>query len=147
MPISSDRLYVFATVREPFDAWYERASRPQEMRARFSEFGGPARQFLDDLDDHSEVLYTAVEEVAQPLPWHAGRVVLIGDAAHASTLLAQPRQPACKFVQDASRQVGEAGANEAPQSCVLRNAAMNKTAQQHVGVFYRSLYALQAGAA
>ena len=29
----------------------------------------------------SEVLYTAVEEVVLPLPWHRGRVVLIGDAA------------------------------------------------------------------
>ena len=55
------------------------------VRARFAEFDGPARSFLDDTGPHSEVFYTAVEEVALPLPWHRGRVLLIGDAAHAST--------------------------------------------------------------
>jgi 2-polyprenyl-6-methoxyphenol hydroxylase-like FAD-dependent oxidoreductase len=41
--------------------------------------------FSIELSADSEVLYTAVEEVQAPLPWHAGRVLLIGDAAHAST--------------------------------------------------------------
>jgi 2-polyprenyl-6-methoxyphenol hydroxylase-like FAD-dependent oxidoreductase len=54
------------------------------MRERFAGFGGPAVPFLAELDG-AEVLFTAVEEVSLPLPWHRGRVVLIGDAAHAST--------------------------------------------------------------
>jgi 2-polyprenyl-6-methoxyphenol hydroxylase-like FAD-dependent oxidoreductase len=175
MPISSDMLYMFATVRESRDSWYERESWPHEMRARFNEFEGPARQFLAELGDNSEVLYTAVEEVTTPLPWHAGRAVLIGDAAHASTpfmgqggamavqdavvlaemlslpgavsetlrAFGQQRYPACKFVQDASRRVGEAGATEDPESCVSRNSGMRETAQQHVDSFYRELYAMQ----
>lgn len=47
------------------------------------------------------------------------------------------RYPACKFVQDASRRVGEAGATEDPQSCTLRNARM-RSAQQQVDAFYRT---------
>jgi len=31
------------------------------------------------------VLYTAVEEMALPLPWNKGRVLIIGDGAHACT--------------------------------------------------------------
>ncbi|MBB6563843.1 2-polyprenyl-6-methoxyphenol hydroxylase-like FAD-dependent oxidoreductase [Acidovorax soli] len=85
MPISHEKLYLFGTVAEPEGRWIDPALWPETMRARFAEFGGPARPFLDELSAHSEVLYTAVEEVVMPLPWHQGRVVLIGDAAHAST--------------------------------------------------------------
>ena len=85
MPISNELLYLFGTVREPADAWYAQAQWPGLMRERFAEFNGPARRFLDELSADSEVLYTAVEEVVLPLPWHRGRVLLIGDAAHAST--------------------------------------------------------------
>jgi 2-polyprenyl-6-methoxyphenol hydroxylase-like FAD-dependent oxidoreductase len=85
MPISQDRLYLFGTVAEPAGARYEPARWSETMRQRFAEFEGPARRFLDQLDAQSEVIYTAVEEVALPLPWHAGRVLLVGDAAHAST--------------------------------------------------------------
>ncbi|QNK68342.1 FAD-dependent oxidoreductase [Variovorax sp. PAMC26660] len=176
MPISDDRLYIFGTVSEPADRWYPRETWPERMRERFAEFGGPARQFLDQLSADSEVLYTAVEEVQAPLPWHAGRVLLIGDAAHASTpfmgqggamavedavvlaeMLAadgigeqtlqafgQRRYPMCRFVQDASRKVGGAGAVEDAASCARRNTAMQATAQQQVDAFYRELDALRA---
>jgi len=55
------------------------------MREAFAPYRGPVRAFLDELGPGSEILYTAVEEVVAPLPWHRGRVLLIGDAAHAST--------------------------------------------------------------
>ncbi|KAF1070156.1 FAD-dependent oxidoreductase [Variovorax sp.] len=85
MPIADDRLYLFGTVAEPAGRWYPKEEWPARMRERFAEFGGPARPFLDQLGADSELLYTAVEEVQAPLPWHAGRLLLIGDAAHAST--------------------------------------------------------------
>ncbi|RSZ36157.1 MULTISPECIES: FAD-dependent oxidoreductase [unclassified Variovorax] len=174
MPISDDRLYIFGTVSEPTGRWYPKEDWPSLMRERFAEFGGPARQFLDQLGADSEVLYTAVEEVQAPLPWHAGRVLLIGDAAHASTpfmgqggamavedavvlagMLArhgtaeatlqafgERRYPMCRFVQEASRKVGEAGAMEDAESCARRNAAMREGAQQQVDAFYGQLRAL-----
>lgn len=85
MPISDDHLYLFGTVRQPQGHWHDPAHWPGLMRDSFAGFGGPARPFLDELGEGSEVLYTAVEEVVAPLPWHRGRVMLIGDAAHAST--------------------------------------------------------------
>jgi 2-polyprenyl-6-methoxyphenol hydroxylase-like FAD-dependent oxidoreductase len=85
MPISDEKLYIFGTVAEPQGSWFEKARWPETMRARFAEFGGPLRPFLDEISLDTEVLYTAVEEVVMPLPWHQGRVVLIGDAVHAST--------------------------------------------------------------
>jgi 2-polyprenyl-6-methoxyphenol hydroxylase-like FAD-dependent oxidoreductase len=85
MPISDDLLYTFGTVAETKDTFHSPIDWPEKMRATFSEFSGPASPFLDELGADSEILFTAVEEVALPLPWHRGRVLLIGDAAHAST--------------------------------------------------------------
>ncbi|GAB5446325.1 FAD-dependent oxidoreductase [Gymnodinialimonas sp.] len=171
MPISDDLLYTFGTVAEPADAFYPPADWPNLMAARFAEFKGPAAPFLDELNPVSEVLYTAVEEVVLPLPWHRGRVQLIGDAAHASTpfmgqggamamqdavVLAQAldahdtldaaltafgtaRFPACEFVQNVSRAVGEAGAAETSGDASARNAEMRRTAQGKVDGFYNRL--------
>lgn len=85
MPISQEKLYLFGTVPEPAQAWYDRADWPALMKSRFASFRGPAGAFLDELGPQSEVLYTAVEEVVMPGPWHRSRILLIGDAAHAST--------------------------------------------------------------
>ena len=179
MPISDDRLYTFGTMAEPKGTRFDPATWPDEMRKRFAEFEGPAAPFLADLGPGSEVLFTAVEEVVLPLPWFRGRVLLIGDAAHASTpfmgqggamamedavVLAQVlgacdrmdralelfgtvRQPMCSFVQDASRAVGEAGANEDIHSLEARNQALAETAQSKVDGFYGRLDTLQAEAA
>lgn len=171
MPISGDKLYTFGTMAEPADAFYPPETWASEMRARFAEFGGPARAFLEELGPETELLYTAVEEVVLPLPWHAGRIVLIGDAAHASTpfmgqggamamqdavVLAQAlsriddldtaltafgkaRYPVCEFVQNVSRAVGEAGAEEIDGDLGPRNARLRETAQSAVDGFYAKL--------
>jgi len=85
MPISQSQLYLFGTVPEPAGAWFAREDWADLMRSRFAVFREPAAQFLDQLTAQSEVLYTAVEEVVMAGPWHHHRVLLIGDAAHAST--------------------------------------------------------------
>lgn len=171
MPISRDRLYLFGTVAEPAGARYEPARWPGSMRQRFAEFEGPARRFLDQLDAQAEVIYTAVEEVALPLPWHAGRVLLVGDAAHASTpfmgqggamavqdavvlgklldegldvdVLLQRfgvlRYPMCRFVQESSRRVGEAGASEAAGGSAGRDRNLREHGQAQVDRFYAEL--------
>lgn len=179
MPISHDKLYIFGTVPEPVQHWYDRKDWPSIMREKFAEFSGPVRPFLDEVSTHTEVLYTVVEEVAADFPWHQGRVLLIGDAAHASTpfmgqggamaiedavvlgkmlstsasnvpdllhRFGELRYPMCKFVQDASRRVGEAGAVEDPDTCTLRNASMRDNAQTQVNEFYAKLAKLQADA-
>lgn len=176
MPISDDRLYTFGTVAHPAGTFIPEAEWPERMRAAFREFQGPAAPFLAALDENAEILFTAVEEVAMPLPWHRGRVLLIGDAAHASTpfmgqggamamqdgvILAQVlaksanlsaalalfgdlRFPVCQFVQDASRAVGEAGADEDIAALPERHAALARNAQGAVDGFYDKLAAMNA---
>lgn len=178
MPISDEKLYTFGTIAAPKLAHIPPEDWPDRMRAAFAEFRGPAAPFLDALDTQAEVLLTAVEEIVMPLPWHRGRVLLIGDAAHASTpfmgqggamamqdavvlarILAAAetvpealtrfgtvRAPMCKFVQDVSRAVGEAGASEDVSDLAARNAGIAAGAQGKVDGFYAELARLKAQA-
>ena len=85
MPISDDRLYTFGTVLHPEHAFIPTEKWVDSMKLQLMEFAGPAKPFLAELGEQNEVFFTAVEEVVMPLPWHRGRVLLIGDACHAST--------------------------------------------------------------
>ena len=85
MPISHEQLYLFGTVRAEAGVWHDPAHWADRMREAFAVFQGPVRPLLDELGPDAEVLYTAVEEIQLPAPWHQGRVLLMGDAAHAST--------------------------------------------------------------
>jgi 2-polyprenyl-6-methoxyphenol hydroxylase-like FAD-dependent oxidoreductase len=58
----------------------------QAMREKLEGFTAPfIRQILDVLDDESNVLAHKYEVLLVDAPWHRGRVVLIGDAGHATT--------------------------------------------------------------
>jgi 2-polyprenyl-6-methoxyphenol hydroxylase-like FAD-dependent oxidoreductase len=85
MPLSDTLMYIYATTNEPDNPRYQHEFIPSIMREKLKEFGGPATDLLPQIQDPTTVFYTAVEEVALGLPWSKGRVVLIGDAAHAST--------------------------------------------------------------
>lgn len=63
------------------------ALAPQERLARFRElsgaYHGPWDDFRAAITDPGQVNCTRVESQILPAPWNRGRVVLIGDAAHA----------------------------------------------------------------
>ena len=56
------------------------------MRERLAEYGGLIGDLRDRcVRDDTAVVYRPVERVLLPGPWHRGRVVLVGDAAHATS--------------------------------------------------------------
>ena len=55
------------------------------LRSQLSDFGGIMGEARDRIEDPAKILYRPVEVVLAPAPWFRGRVVLIGDAAHATT--------------------------------------------------------------
>ena len=57
--------------------------RLERFRQRFANFGGPVQECLAALSNDEQV-YCGPVELVQPDHWHHGRVVLIGDAAHAA---------------------------------------------------------------
>jgi 2-polyprenyl-6-methoxyphenol hydroxylase-like FAD-dependent oxidoreductase len=87
VPLAPDLMYIL-TIEKPPPG--ERIHLPQEgiaaiFRERLSGFGGPVAEQRELIVDDDAVVYRPVENVLVPAPWHRGRVVLIGDAAHATT--------------------------------------------------------------
>jgi 2-heptyl-3-hydroxy-4(1H)-quinolone synthase len=85
VPIGGGQLYVWTTFDSP------RASRAwglesaDAFRRHFEQFTDPrVRRAFGQVESVESVLCTEIEEVQQD-PWVAGRVVLLGDAAHAIT--------------------------------------------------------------
>ena len=57
----------------------------QNMKANLADFGGNAGWIRDNMTREDWVNYRPLEAKIQPRPWSQGRVVLIGDAVHATT--------------------------------------------------------------
>ncbi len=85
IPIAADAVYIGGVSKEPGNPWYDRERLPSLCRERFAEFGGFAPGLLAQVERPEQVVYTPIEEVLMPAPWHKGRVVVLGDAAHAGT--------------------------------------------------------------
>ena len=84
VPIDRDRIYLLAGMPDPDKPRYPEHAFPDLIKTNFAEFGGLAPFYLDQINEPSQVAYTAIEIVVQAPPWYRGRVFLIGDAAHAS---------------------------------------------------------------
>lgn len=54
----------------------------RQLRALFADFAGPARELLESVDETTVLIPSRYWNVAHE-PWHRGRCVLSGDAAHA----------------------------------------------------------------
>jgi len=58
---------------------------PELMRDHLRDFGGLAAQMRDAIGSPDTVDYRPLEALLVRSPWHRGRVVVIGDAAHVTT--------------------------------------------------------------
>ena len=104
VPLAPDLMYILLTDKQPeVDGSWPRI--PEErlaevFRERLAEFGGPVARIRDTyINDSSKVVYRPFETILVPPPWYRGRVVLIGDAAHAMT--AHIAQGAAMAIEDA----------------------------------------------
>jgi len=84
-PISKDEMYMFVTERRESPDYIDESLWASELRGILKEFGGLIGEIRDGLGAQSRILYRPFYAVLLPPPWHKGRVVLIGDAVHATT--------------------------------------------------------------
>jgi 2-polyprenyl-6-methoxyphenol hydroxylase-like FAD-dependent oxidoreductase len=84
IPMSDTQMYIWGSVAEPNKRWIDRIDQPAIMAKEFASLTGYLKDVIDELDKNSYVHYTSVDEVTINDAWHKGRVVLLGDAAHAS---------------------------------------------------------------
>ena len=84
-PVSRDQMYLFLLQHAPENPWISQDQWPRLLKEQMTEFGGLAGEIRDALGPDSQINYRPLESILLPPPWHEGRVLLIGDAAHATT--------------------------------------------------------------
>lgn len=84
-PLSEETMYMFVTSAEPGNPHYADEELPALMRDRLKNYRGIIGELRETIRDPGEIVYRPMEVLFVAEPWFRGRVVLIGDAAHATT--------------------------------------------------------------
>jgi 2-polyprenyl-6-methoxyphenol hydroxylase-like FAD-dependent oxidoreductase len=84
VPMTKDSCYVFIVTAEPGNPWKQEDQLHLLMREAFQEFGGLVAELSEQITDPKEVVYRPLETLIVEKPWYRDRVLLIGDAAHAT---------------------------------------------------------------
>src|SRR5262249_44245455 len=85
VPISKDEMYMFFLEKRQAPDYIEAHDWPESLRRALAEFSGPIADIREAITPQSRIIYRPLFAVLMPRPWHRGRTVLIGDAAHATT--------------------------------------------------------------
>ncbi len=85
VPMSPDLMYLFLTTPEPGNPRYPREGLAAAMRGKMVQCAPAIRQLAEQITDDDGVVYRPLESLLLEGAWHSGRVVLLGDAVHATT--------------------------------------------------------------
>jgi 2-polyprenyl-6-methoxyphenol hydroxylase-like FAD-dependent oxidoreductase len=97
--VGGGHTYGSGYVAEPNPLRESIEGRLARLRERFASFARPVRTFIQTLERDDQIHCSAVEELHLP-EWRSGRVLLIGDAAHASSPMMG--QGGCMAIEDAA---------------------------------------------
>jgi 2-polyprenyl-6-methoxyphenol hydroxylase-like FAD-dependent oxidoreductase len=87
VPLGEDLMYIL-TIETPMPDQkeaIEREGAAAVYRRRLAPFAGPVAQAREQIVDDDAIVLRPIENIIVPAPWHRGRVVLVGDAAHGAT--------------------------------------------------------------
>lgn len=85
VPISDDLMYIYVTTPEPGNPRYPRDGLAAAMRSKMAGCAPAIQALAEQITDDDGVVYRPLEGMLVEGPWHSGRVVLLGDAVHATT--------------------------------------------------------------
>jgi 2-polyprenyl-6-methoxyphenol hydroxylase-like FAD-dependent oxidoreductase len=85
VPLSDTLMYMFVTTPEPDNPRYPRAGLAERMRGKLASAAPAIRALAAQITRDEEVVYKPLERIFVEGDWHKGRVVLLGDAVHATT--------------------------------------------------------------
>lgn len=85
VPLSSDLMYMFVTTPEPGNPRYPLKGLAATMRSKLAGMPATISTLATQITDDSAVVYKPLETLFLTGDWHKGRVVLLGDAVHATT--------------------------------------------------------------
>jgi 2-polyprenyl-6-methoxyphenol hydroxylase-like FAD-dependent oxidoreductase len=86
-PVSSSHMYMFLLDHQPDSQRVELKDQPQHLYDLMEGWGGIVPQVRETVltTNAHTINYRPLEAILMPKPWYRGRVLLIGDAAHATT--------------------------------------------------------------
>jgi 2-polyprenyl-6-methoxyphenol hydroxylase-like FAD-dependent oxidoreductase len=85
VPLSDTFLYLWLLQTDRGAPRTPPGDRPAALRAELAGVGGHVAAVLDNLDDAVEIDQRSIAHLLVPAPWHRGRALLLGDAAHTTT--------------------------------------------------------------
>jgi len=85
VPLSKSHMYMYLTTPEPGNPRYPKEGLAAAMRAKLSAAPPTLAHLATQITDDDGVVYKPLEWIFLTGDWHKGRVVLLGDAVHAST--------------------------------------------------------------
>ena len=85
VPISEDTMYMFVLSQEEANTWLDVEGSAEKMRNVAKMAPPQIAALLDQITDDAGVVARPLETIFVEGDWHKGRVVMIGDAIHAST--------------------------------------------------------------
>lgn len=83
--VSATHAYMFVADNEVHVERPPREEWAHRLRELLVDFDGPVGEVRDSIEDDAPIDCREVQTMLVGLPWHSGRIVLIGDAAHAPT--------------------------------------------------------------
>ncbi len=116
IPLSPETGYIWLVQSEPGNPRHPEDRLADILRQRLAPCGGMMGRLREQIVDPTQVVYRPLEALLMPAPWYRGRVLLIGDAAHATT--PHMGQGAAQAVEDAVV-LGELLAKDQPVETAL----------------------------
>lgn len=114
VPMSATQMYLFATSPEEGNPFYPREGIAAVMRSKLSGAAPQIQALAAQITDDEGVVYRPLEALMVDGPWHKGRVVLLGDAVHATT--PHLGQGAGMAIEDAIVLAEELGCNDTTEA-------------------------------
>lgn len=84
-PVSRDSMYMFLLEPRAEPEFLSDADLPERLARLMEPYGGVVAEVREAIGPDSQIVARPLETVFAPSPWHKDGVVLIGDAAHATT--------------------------------------------------------------
>lgn len=80
-----DSVYLWVLTEDREQLRVPESEMHDRLRAHIADFGGNVAWLRDRMTSDTWINYRPLEGALQPRPWYKGRIVLLGDACHATT--------------------------------------------------------------
>lgn len=83
IPLSDDSMYLLHVTAETGNPYMPSDQMGDLLKERLEGYGGLIGEIRDGITASDGIVYSPLSEVMLPSPWFKGRVIVLGDAAHA----------------------------------------------------------------